>query len=140
MPKNQVRTQAPSGSNTLDLDELFGVAKSITVRHQGREFALRPLDALSPEETLRLTQLQKRYSQALARSKKAGAEMFGDRDFIAIVDDLLAVVSPDLAREQLTFLKKISVLGFYVRSTSPRVSAPKKTGRAERIGRASSPA
>lgn len=126
-------TERKERAVVLDLDELLGLSPTIKVRWKGREFEMRHMRTLDPESLAQFLRLQTKLSQA------------GDADdaesFLRMAeaqDELLAIICPELAAAELSFMQKVQVLGFYM----DRLEQEYGLGEAQSlpIGEASSPA
>jgi hypothetical protein len=102
----------------LNLDELFGFDKRISVDYQGKRYELNHPEALGPKELLRLDHLQDRINamQAIENPSElteAQAEELGD-----LLTEMLKIIGFSPAgKPGFLFLAKMRVMQFYLTET-----------------------
>ena len=99
---------------TLDLDELFGQARKIQVKWQGKEFELLSMDGISPTHALQLQALQNKVN-ALRGKQEPNAEDASQME--QVLDEILVMIGKDLPLSELTFNKKLAIIHFYIEET-----------------------
>lgn len=94
--------------HVLDLDAIFGVEQPpIIVRWQGEEYELTRPEALNAEQLLKYGKLSEMAAQ-LQTAKSHSAPKIE-----RALQQLIEVISPELAKQDLTFLHKSRVMQFY---------------------------
>lgn len=117
----------------LDLDELFGQDAPLVVRWDGREWELRPAQAMGPADLLALDRLQKRQA-ALGGQFDALPPDAQDRATVELDDVLrgmLGLMCPELAARRPPFAAVMRVVEFYVSQLTGGAEGdpdPKATG------------
>lgn len=92
------------GDTTLNLDELFGQAKTLKVRYGGAEYELRHADALTPAEFARLARLGKQFQEAQGDDELEKA--------LGALDEFLKIVGGDWALH-LPMRAKMAIVQFW---------------------------
>jgi hypothetical protein len=101
----------------LDLDELFGQARALKVKWNGKEYELLQLEALGPKSISQFQALQKK-TQALQMVSISGEITDEqDREIVELFDQMLAMLCKDLPVKEMPFAAKSRTLEFYVTET-----------------------
>ncbi len=133
-----VDEQNPRPAGVLNLDELFGASRPIKVVWKGVEYHLRRPEGMGPVEIVRLEHLRERHAALDAAAKTDGVEPYM-LQIEECVDEMIAVLSTELARQKLPFLAKTNVLEFWIgeidaENAAAQASNPSKKGQRRRIG------
>lgn len=95
---NQDPNQNPNPSGVLNLDEMLG-EKKLKVRYQGKEYPLRSVNSLSPEQFRKVMSYAEKFSDL--QPDDLAQEEFDD--LLKGVDDLLEIIAPSLPRYKSSF-------------------------------------
>ena len=109
---------------TLDLDELFGDARPVKVKWNGKVYELLRLDAFSPRE---IHVFQKMQMEAEQLQKAVGSEQLSvssgqsavnsDQQISELFDKMLKCLCPQLPVDDIPFLAKTRIITFYIEET-----------------------
>jgi hypothetical protein len=86
----------------LNLDEMLG-AQSLTVRYQGKEYPLRTVKSLSPQEFGRVMAYGTTFSNLKDDAIESNPEAV-----VKAIDDVLEILAPSLPRYQPTLKERFS--------------------------------
>jgi hypothetical protein len=89
---------------TLNLDELFGAAKDLIVLWGDRQHTLRHPTSMGPADVMKLQQLQAAHAALTAEDGEA---------LEGVVSEIIAMIAPTLASQNLPFFAKMRILTFY---------------------------
>jgi hypothetical protein len=109
-------TSNPKPSNVLDLDELFGQARSITIKWQGEEYQLQRMEGCSPKEAVKFMQLQKKANKLKNLSPESVTDVQADQ-MTQVIDDMLLLVCPNFPTASMSFPIKMRAINFYLEQT-----------------------
>lgn len=129
-------------ADVLNLDELYGLARPITVIQGGREYELQRPEAFGPVAMLRLDRLQ----QSIARLRTADGDPEAQaQELDDLTTDLLAMLNPDLAAAGLSYLQRRQVIAFWdtklreerqaAEGQDPKAAAPRTGAKSTRSSR-----
>lgn len=112
----------------LDLDELFGQAKAIKVKWQGKEYELMPIAAIGPKDALALQKMQER-----SVSMSEGSDSITEETALELermFDEMLVILSKELPLDEIPFGGKMKILQFYTEESEgkKKVISKKLTG------------
>ena len=99
---------------TLDLDELFGQARAIKVKWQGKEYELLKMEGIGPQEAVKFQKMQNAASK-LQRSKNM--DDTSAKQIEKLFDDMLKVLCKDLPVGEMSFMAKTRTLTYYIEET-----------------------
>ena len=121
-----------------DLDELFGKAKPIIVKWEGKEYRLRRPDSFGPKELNRFQHLQE---QSYELQDASDGEMSDEQadELADITHRSIEMLNEKLA-ERLSFVQKVNVLLFYAEQVQEELpEGEKKRVKENLTGEKSSP-
>ena len=98
----------------LDLDELFGQARAVKVKWQGKEYELLRMEAIGPRDAVRFQKLQ------LKASKLQMSDDMDDetaREVEKTFDDMLNLLCKDMPLGEMVFMQKMRVITYYIEET-----------------------
>ena len=106
----------------LDLDELFGKNRTITILWGGKEHHLRGLTALGPAELAGWGALEKRYKKmmvAFSRDERTELTVEQAKQVIDLIDRIMALIAePELVNDMaLGFIHKSKILEYYMQES-----------------------
>lgn len=112
----------------LDLDELFGQAKAVKVKWQGKEYELMPIGAIGPKDALALQKMQAR-----AAAVSGGSDSITEETALELermFDEMLVMLSKELPLNEIPFGGKMRILQFYTEESEgkKKVIYKKQTG------------
>jgi hypothetical protein len=87
--------------DVLNLDEALGL-KVLKVRYQGKEYQIRTVKSLAPEEFGRVMAYGEKFSQLTDADMNAN----GGLTVIKAIDDVLSIIGPDLPKYKPKFLER----------------------------------
>jgi len=98
----------------LNLDEIYGTARSIGVIFKDRRYELVRLEALDPKQAVRFQKLQLKAKQLQSINPNEPSDDDAEQ-ITQAVDDMLRILCADLplADAELTFTKKTRILEYY---------------------------
>lgn len=103
----------------LDLDALLGDAKPLIVRFEGREYTVRRLDALSPQEIVHLQRIFRHVSEYAGRLQAGEIEDEEAAGLLESLHSFLRLVAPDVPAEKLPLLAMLRLLAWYSEQVAP---------------------
>jgi hypothetical protein len=121
---------------TLDLDELFGQARAVKVKWQGREYELLRMEGISPKQAVYFQKLQLRASKLQSNTEAVDDE--SAEEIETLFDDMLKILCADLPLQDMQFVHKMRVLTFYIEETQGKKAL--ETALSQAIGEKSSAA
>ena len=98
----------------LDLDELFGQARAVKVKWQGKEYELLRMEAIGPRDAVRFQR------QQLKASKLQMSDDMDDetaREVEKTFDDMLNLLCKDMPLGEMVFMQKMRVITYYIEET-----------------------
>lgn len=102
----------------LNLDELFGQARAVIVRWQGRDYELLRIEGISPRQA---TQFNKLYLQAGGLQKALAGNGDVDEEQAVEIDELFSkmirILCADFPVGETPFLAKMRIIQFYMEQT-----------------------
>lgn len=107
-------------NKALDLDELFGQARALKVKWQGKEYELLKLEGISPTQAARFQKLRNRANLLQSqRTDNDDEEMSQEQaeELENIFDEMLGVLSKELPRDTMSFAMKMRILTWYIEET-----------------------
>jgi hypothetical protein len=117
----------------LDLDELFGQARAVMVKWQGKEYELIRLEALGPKAIMRFQSMQKKANELRSASmlkKQLTDEQSADIE--SLFDEMLTMLCQKFPVKTVPFAAKTKALEFYITETQGKkaldVALKKRTG------------
>lgn len=109
-----VAARPVADKHLLDLDAVFGVDKPpIIVRWQGKEYELTHPEAMNAEQLLKYEQLSAMAQDLSNKGARTGVKI--ER----ALQQLIEIIAPELAKRELTFLQKVTVMQFYNEQIEP---------------------
>lgn len=118
----------------LDLDDLFGQARAVKVKWQGKEYELIQLSGIGPKDALLLQKMQARIT-ALGSQEGEFSDQNAE-ELEKMFDEMLSVLSKELPLETIPFGGKMRIIEFYTEETSGK----KKKAMSQKLtGEKSSP-
>lgn len=106
-----------SDQKVLNLDEMFGEDRPVTVVWQGVKYDLLRMEAFSPREINRFQTMQKDASE-LQRLKNANKDDKSiDGKIEALFDKMLSTLCAKLPLKEIPFLGKTRIITFYIEET-----------------------
>lgn len=94
-----------SNKNALNLDEVLG-SKTMKVRFQGKEYPIRTLDSLSPNEFGRVMAYGQKFSTLTVEEMQVN----GEEAILKGIDEVIEIIGPDLPRYQPTLKERFMAL------------------------------
>lgn len=95
--------QKEKNNTVLNLDEALGT-KILKVRYQGKEYQIRTVKSLSPEEFGRVMA----YGEKFSELSDADMSADGGLTVIKAIDDVLSIIGPDLPKYKPTFRERFN--------------------------------
>lgn len=120
---------------SLNLDEIFGLAKPIKVVWKSIEYELPRPEAFSPKSWAGFSALQGKIGSLQAMGEQLTDEQAEQLDQIA--NDCIKFLSPKLAKCELPFFAKVQVIKFYgdqIEGDAPKNPLGSPTGEASSVG------
>lgn len=116
-----------NGTAVLDLDALYGEAHPVSVKWQGVKYTLRTFDQMTARDAVRLDALKRemRSQSNLAVSTDATDDVEAAQ-LEHVTNEMLRLVSPELAALGLSFMPRFRVLNFYMDEMNRRADGEKK--------------
>lgn len=112
--------------HALNLDELFGTEKTITVDWDGKNYPLKNPQSFGPKEFATLERMQKRLRGDLVEKIKGDEEITDDlaADLEKTVDQIIEMINPGLLHtsKPIPFAAKQRILNFYHEETSGKAA------------------
>lgn len=120
----------------LDLDELFGQARAVKVKWQGKEYELLRMEAIGPRQAVEFERLQARaarlYSSDTANGN--GATDQDAADLEALIDGMLKILSEELPIGDMAFGVKLRIVQFYAEETQGKKKVEGALKKVRRTG------
>mgnify|MGYP000980906572 CR=1 FL=1 len=85
----------------LNLDEVLG-ARTLKVRYKGKEYPIRPVEALSPEEFGKMMAYGTKFQEMSAAQVEQNGLLI-----LKAIDDMLEIIGPSLPRYKPAFLERV---------------------------------
>lgn len=101
----------------LDLDELFGQARTVKVKFDSKQYELVRVEALGPRAISKFQSLQKRANALQMENLKGEISEKQEAEIVALFDQMLAMLCADLPLNEMGFAMKAKTLEFYVLET-----------------------
>lgn len=101
----------------LDLDALFGQARTVKVKFGGKKYELVRVEALGPRAISQFQKLQKKSNQLQMKNLDGEISDQQETDIIALFDQMLGMLCQDLPLSEIPFAAKARTLEFYVMET-----------------------
>ncbi len=116
----------------LNLDELYGQNDPVLVVYQEHEYELLRPDAWTPEIYSQYVRLQKSVTEdEIARAMESPK---GFEKLSAVVDKIMQIISPELAKLDLSLEKKSRIIEHYASVVFPEeLSAAKTRAKAKNL-------
>jgi len=132
-PADQV--EARDNDRVLDLDQLFGhdETRPIKVRWNEREWELKAPDELVPEDFVKLQRAMRKGGEL---QSKADDKVFGESEadqLDELMTEAVSLINAELAAQNLPFMYRIKILGFYYDELERRRAYEKKTETTEAL-------
>jgi len=102
-------------NKVLDLDALFGQARAVKVKWQGKEYELLRLEAIGPRQAVKFQKLQLRAAKLQNVDEEMSDEQAAELE--AVFNDILKLLCEELPLETMTVLHKMNILAFYTEQT-----------------------
>jgi hypothetical protein len=118
-----IRKKTMSDENkVLDLDELFGQARAVKVKWQGKEYELLQMDAISPKQSLLFQKMVGRVQKLQAAQPNSGehSEEEDEKNAVeleALVNECLKLLCAELPVETIPFGRRMQIMMFYSQET-----------------------
>lgn len=116
----------------LNLDELYGQNDPVLVVYQGQEYELFRPDSWTPETYSQYVRLQKSVTEE--EIAKAMESSKGFEKLTSVVDKIMQIISPELAKLDLSLEKKSRIIEHYASVVFPEeLSAAKVRAKAKNL-------
>lgn len=105
------------GNKVLNLDELFGQARAVKVRWQGREYELLRMEGIGPKQA---TQFNKLHLQASRLQGSVNSQDVDDaqaEEIEEVFNKMIKILCADFPVSEAPFMAKMSIVQFYVEQT-----------------------
>lgn len=129
----------------LDLDELFGQARAIKVKWQGKEYELVRLEGLGPRQIVAFNAMRTRAMElqtvSMAAQQSENVIEISEKqakDIENIFDEMLTMLSKELPLSDMLFQAKMRTLEFYIEEIQGKKAV--ETALKKLTGRKRSPA
>ena len=126
-------------NKTLDLDALFGQAKPVKVKLNGKEYELLPMEGIGPRQAVQFQKLQLK-AQKLQRLQTGLKEMDAKqaKELEELFNEMLRTLCPELPLAEMNTMQKIRTIVFYMEETQGKKILEKALGNLS-IGATPSP-
>ena len=101
-------------NKVLDLNELFGQAKTVKVKWKEEEYELLRIEGISPKQALQLQSFQKRIEKLKDKSEPAEEDA---TDMEKLFDEILKMLCKELPLKEIPFNGKMAIMRFYIEET-----------------------
>ncbi len=110
--------------------------KPFGVLLQGQHFALRKLDELNPGQVIILRLLMPQRNLPLVIEDENDVRV---AKLVQSIDKCLAIIAPELAQQNLPFIKKLDVLDYYERNSPGLIRQSASQGKGKGKGKRTGP-
>lgn len=101
----------------LDLDEIFGQARTVKIKFQEKQYELVRVEALGPRAISKFQGLQKKANALQMENLKGEISDAQEQQIVALFDQMLEMLCEDLPLNEMGFAMKAKTLEFYVLET-----------------------
>lgn len=108
----------------LDLDELFGQARAVKIKWQGKEYELMRLEAISPKQSVAFNKLH--LESARLQKKLNGKSEISDDEALQVedlIDQMLLTICPSFPVAEIPFGYKSRCVQFYMEQNQSKKAA-----------------
>lgn len=113
-------------NKVLDLDELFGQARAVKIKWEGRTYELLRMEGISPKQAARLNALQQKSFELQKRMQ--GASDASDQDIADLEDlfgNMLLILCSDFPVDKMPFMMKMRAVQYYMEQSQSKKKAGK---------------
>lgn len=101
----------------LDLDELFGQARAIKVKWQGKEYELVQFNGMNSYQVLSFQKMRRdivvaQLDETISAERAAEIEK--------LFDDMLTILCKDLPLHEISYVEKTTIIAFYFQETQEK--------------------
>lgn len=102
----------------LNLDDVFGQSRKLSIKWQGKEYEAFPPEALSSVQLMRWERLAGKVRN-MSRSDKVEVDEKAAAAIEQTVDQAVSIIVPDLEVGAVPFMAKVQIISWYIEQVSP---------------------